>query len=80
MLAAEKAVYAGGHITAFRLAETSSLMGNRREALSYLQVSHERRESALTELLVDPPFVSLHDDPSYRELIMQVGLPQLASS
>ncbi len=80
MLAAEKTGYADGRISAFRLAETTSLMGHRQEALNYLQVSRERRESALSELLVDPPFMSLRDDPSYRELILQVGLPQLTSS
>ena len=80
MLNAEKAAYAEGRISAFRLAETSSLMGEKKQALSYLQISRVRRESALTELLVDPPFKSLHDDPSYRELISQVGLAQLTTS
>ncbi|MGA9565707.1 MAG: tetratricopeptide repeat protein [Candidatus Korobacteraceae bacterium] len=80
MLGVEKTEYAEGRIPAFRLAETSSLMGQRREALSYLQVSRERRESALSMVLVDPPLKTLRDDPSYRELVIQVGLPQLASS
>jgi tetratricopeptide (TPR) repeat protein len=80
MLTVEKVVYAEGRLPAFRLAETSSLLGRRQDALYYLRVSRAQRESALANMLVDPELKSLHDDPSYRELIMQVGLPQLATS
>ncbi len=80
MLTVEKTVYAEGRIPAFRLAETSSLLGRRQDALYYLRVSRAQRESALANILVDPELKSLHDDPSYRELMMQVGFPQLTTS
>ena len=79
-LGEERKLFAEGRLSAYRLAETSSLMGQRQEALNYLRVSRERRESALSALLVDPMLVSLHDDPSYRKLITQVGLAQVATS
>ena len=74
----QKGFYAEGRVSAYRLARTYSLLGHQPEAIAYLRVAHDRRESALSGLLVDFPL--LHDDPSYRELIAQVGLPSLKGS
>ena len=80
MLHEEKTVYAKGQLTAFRLAETSSLMGQKQEALEYLRAARARREPALATLLIDPFFKILQEDPAYRELVSQVGLKRIAAS
>ena len=76
----EKLIYAKGQIPAFRLAETSSLMGQKQEALMYLRAARARRESALATLLINPFLRALHDDPAYGELVSQVGLKRIAAS
>jgi len=76
----QKKYYAEGRMSAYRLAETCSLLGRQRDAIAYLRIAHERRDSALSGLLIDFPLVKLHDDPSYRELISQIGLPQIRGS
>ena len=80
MLSEEKTLYANGRITAFRLAETSSLMGQKQQSMAYLRAAQARHELALSALLVDPFFRVLRDDPSYRELLSQVGLSRLTAS
>ncbi len=79
-LSQEKTLYAKGAISAYRLAETSSLLGQKQEAMEYLRAAHARHDSSLSKLLVDPELRTLHNDPSYRELLSQLGLPQVAAS
>jgi len=71
----EKRFYAEGRVSAYRLARTYSSLGHQREAITYLRIALDRRDSGLSGLLLDFPLLKLHDDPSYRELIAQVGLP-----
>ena len=80
MLGEQKKYYAEGRMSAYRLAETCSLLGRQHEAIGYLRIAHDRRDSALSGLLVDFPMLKLHNDPSYRELISQIGLPPLQGS
>ena len=72
ILRAQKRFYSEGRVSAYRLARTYSLLGHQPEAIAYLRIAHDRRDSALSGLLVDFPLLKLHDDPSYRELIAQV--------
>jgi tetratricopeptide (TPR) repeat protein len=71
----QKKYYAEGRISAYRLAQTYSLLGRQHEAIAYLRIAHDRRDSALSGLLVDFSIMKLHDDPAYRELVSQLGLP-----
>ena len=77
ILREQKRYYEEGRISAYRLAETYSLLGRQHEAMTYLRIAHDRRDSLLSGLLVDFPLMKLHDDPTYRELISQIGLPPL---
>jgi len=77
ILREQKKYYAEGQVSAYRLAETYSLLGRQHEAITYLRIAHDRRDSLLSGLLVDFPLMKLHDDPTYRELISQIGLPPL---
>lgn len=80
MFSQEKTLYAKSAISAYRLAETASLLGEKQEAMDYLRTAHARHDSSLSKLLVDPELRTLRNDPSYRELISQLGLPQLTTS
>jgi len=75
ILGEEKKLYSDGRISAYRLAETSALLGDKQGAITYLRAAHDRHDLALAGMLADPPFIPLHGDPSYRDLVSQVGLP-----
>jgi tetratricopeptide (TPR) repeat protein len=80
ILREQKKYYAEGRMSAYRLAQTSSMLGRQREAIAYLRIAHDRRDSALSGLLVDFSILKLHDDPAYRELVSQLGLPPVQGS
>jgi hypothetical protein len=76
----QKKYYAEGRISAVRLAQTCSMLGLQPEAIAYLRIAQERRDSLLSGILIDAPLMKLRDDPSYRELISQLGLPPVQGS
>jgi len=75
VLTEQKQLYSEGRVSAYRLAETSALLGDKQEALSYLRAARDRHDLALAGILADPPFIALHGDAAYRELVSEVGLP-----
>ena len=75
ILAEEKKLYSDGRLSAYRLAETSALLGDKQQAITYLRAAHDRHDLALAGMLADPPFIGLRGDSSFRELLSQVGLP-----
>jgi len=63
-----------GKYPAFLVAETSGLLGRKRDALDYLAASYKQRELYMATLPVSPALVSLHSDPAYRRLMAQLGV------
>jgi tetratricopeptide (TPR) repeat protein len=59
-----------GSGSAYDLASTYAALGNRKEALAYLQLSFDRRESGM--LTGDPPIMELRGDPAYQKLRAEV--------
>jgi len=59
--------------TAYDLATTYALLGKKEEALRYLQVAYEKRETGLLYLNRNPGFNILHDDLAYKEITERVG-------
>ena len=55
ILREQKKYYAEGRISAFTLAQTCSLLGRQSEAIAYLPIAHDRRDAALSGLLIDFP-------------------------
>ena len=75
MLQVQKDFYAQGKMTAYTLAITCSLLGEKQTALKYLWNAYSKHESSLVALRSDPPFRSLHHEPSYEELLKRIGTP-----
>jgi hypothetical protein len=75
MLAVQKRLYADGRLTAYEVARTEALIGDRAAALSYLGIALQRNESELVFLRVDLPFESLHNLAEFRRLLSKAGLP-----
>jgi len=66
-----------GRTPAFFVAETYARLGESTEALHYLETSFHRHEVAFLTIRVHEPFLFLHGDPVFRQLVEQAGLPPL---
>lgn len=78
ILKEQQAQYANGQIRAYYLAQISALLGNKKQALDNLQNSYLKRDPDLTRLRIDPLLSALHDEPRFREMLAQIGLPPLS--
>jgi tetratricopeptide (TPR) repeat protein len=74
LLNAQKRFNGEGRYPAFQVAETSALMGNKDQALKYLQSSYDKRELYVAAAPVSPALADLRGEPRYRRLIAQLGL------
>ena len=77
MLQMQKRLRAENRISSYQLASTSALLGDRQDAMNYLQAAYQAREGDLLELRNDQTLRSLRQDASFRDLIGKVGLPAL---
>jgi Tfp pilus assembly protein PilF len=77
ILSAQKELYAAGRVDAYDLAVTHCLLGDKQQALDLLQAAVAKREARATSVRVEFSLQPLHDDPSFRKLVTQVGLPPL---
>jgi hypothetical protein len=73
----QKKLYAREKMPAYALAQTLAMLGNKAEALQYLQTSKARHETVIEGLGRDASLRSLHDDPGYQQLVAEVGFPAL---
>lgn len=65
-LSIQKAAVDQGGGSAYDLASTYAALGQKKEALAYLQIAFNRRESGI--LTGAPPIAELRDDPGYERL------------
>jgi tetratricopeptide (TPR) repeat protein len=77
ILAVQQDLYAKGHLDAYELATTYCLLRDKEDALNLLQISLAHREPGDTSLRVDQLLQPLHNEPAFRKMIAQVGLPPL---
>lgn len=73
MLAEQKRQFQAEREKAYKVAATAALLGDKAEALSYLETSVDRRETI--GLLVEPEFRTLRDEPRFTALLARLGLP-----
>jgi tetratricopeptide (TPR) repeat protein len=73
MLQQELKLYPQGNQTAYTIAMTYALSGNRDQALRYLQASLAKGESTVLAARMDPAWKDLHSDPGYRRLMAEIG-------
>jgi tetratricopeptide (TPR) repeat protein len=77
MLKVQQRLHADGKETAYHLARTNALLGRKQDALDELQASYDKREPELVSMRLDFSLSSLHDEPRFREILADVGLPAL---
>jgi hypothetical protein len=77
MLSAQKERYANERIDAYDLALTYCSLGDKQHALDLLQTAVAKHEARTTSVRVEHNLQALHDDPTFRKLVAQAGLPPL---
>ncbi len=63
----------GAPLPAWRMARLNAELGDREQALLWLNRAYEDRSSMLVFLKVVPLFESLHEDPRFAELLRRIG-------
>ena len=74
----QKQYFEAEKMPAFAVATTYARMGDKEQALRYLQISFRRHEVAFLALRVHEGFIDLHADPAFQQLVTQAGLPPLS--
>jgi DNA-binding winged helix-turn-helix (wHTH) protein/tetratricopeptide (TPR) repeat protein len=75
MLALEKKYYPQGSISAYTVAESAALLGDKKDALEYLKLAYANHEENLIQIENDTAFESLYDDDQYKDLMAHLKLP-----
>ena len=75
ILKGQEKLYEEGSFSATAVAMTEASLGNKPEALRYLQAAYEQRDSALLFVETDRQFKHLYNEPAYRDLLARMNLP-----
>jgi tetratricopeptide (TPR) repeat protein len=63
------------YVSPYQFASLYSQLGDKQQALAWLDECLRQRASPLLDLQNDTAFDSLHSDPHYRALVQRIGLP-----
>ena len=74
---AQTKYYAAGKTPGMTLARTCLRIGKKEQALQLMQEDYARHSAAFLWCLSDPDFLSLKDDPKYKELLKKINFPAL---
>ena len=74
----EEKLYRQRKLSPFLLAVACARLGQQQDALYYLQAAYHEHDPAFLTIRVNQSLAPLHDDPTYRKLLMESGLPPLA--
>jgi len=77
MLKEQQRLRADGKESAYNLARTYALLGRKQEALDELKTAYQQHETELVSMRIDVVLVSLHDEPRFRQILAEIGLPPL---
>ncbi len=77
-LKVEQKLYQQRHMSPFVLAVTCARLGNQQDALHYLQAAYQEHDPSFLSIRVNQALAPLHNDPAYRKLLAEAGLPPLA--
>lgn len=75
MIAVETAYYERGEALAWDIARHHAIVGDADEAVNWLRTALEKREERLIGLNVDTAFDPVRENPEFRQLAADVGLP-----
>jgi len=70
-------LYERGLSSSYYLAATCSLLGNKQEALRYLKIAYDQHAQNVPDMESNHAFDNLHNEPAFRQLLTDAGLPPL---
>jgi Tfp pilus assembly protein PilF len=70
----QKKLCAEGKLSPFRVAQTAAMLGEKQQALHYLQLSYQRHEEQFLAADKDGALSSLRDEPEFKKLLAEAGL------
>lgn len=73
----QRTLYDRGQFSPYYLAETYSVLGRKQEALQYLKAAYSHHADGVLDTESNPAFNNLHEEPAFRRLIADIGLPPL---
>jgi len=73
----QEKLYERGLTSPYFLAATCSLLGNKPEALRYLKIAYDQHAENVTGMATNHAFDNLHNEPAFRQLVANAGLPPL---
>jgi serine/threonine protein kinase/tetratricopeptide (TPR) repeat protein len=71
-----KEVSKHGYVSAYSIAQVYAQLGDRAQALVWLEQAFNQRGSKLTYLKVEPAFDQIRSDPQFQQLVQRLGMPQ----
>lgn len=77
-LKVEQKLYQERQMSPFLLAITSVRLGQQQEALHYLQAAYQEHDPTFLSIRVNQALAPLHNDPAYRKLLAEAGLPPIS--
>ena len=63
------------YVSPYDIATIYTALGDKNQALAWLEKAYQQRANGLVELKVEPAFDPLRSDPRYHDLLRRVGLP-----
>jgi hypothetical protein len=69
--------YDRGQFSPYYLAETYSVLSRKQEALQYLKAAYSQHADGVLDTESNPAFNNLHEEPEFRRLLADIGLPPL---
>jgi tetratricopeptide (TPR) repeat protein len=72
----EQKLYDRGSFSPYYLAQAYSFLGNKQEALRYLKIAYDQHADGVAEMESAHCLDNLHDEPAFRRMLADVGLPR----
>jgi tetratricopeptide (TPR) repeat protein len=71
-----KEVSKRGYVSGYNIAQIYAQLGEKTQALVWLDQAFNQRDSKLTYVKVEPAFDQLRTDPQFQQLVQRLGMPQ----
>jgi tetratricopeptide (TPR) repeat protein len=75
ILAVQKRLYAQRQMPAYDLARTYARLGDKQEAIHFLQIAYASHEPSVLAAGIEFAFRNFHSDDSFQRVLAQIGLP-----
>jgi DNA-binding winged helix-turn-helix (wHTH) protein/tetratricopeptide (TPR) repeat protein len=74
----QKKLYEMGQFSPYLLAETCALLGDKAAAERYLEAAYTKRADEIPDIVTDPAFNRMSNEPAFRQLLAKIGLPPVS--